>query len=82
MRDLELDRERDFANVYMCLDHLVLFVCKQLLKGLVYPLYVKSAPRTGSGSAKGTVRSSRLPFVGALSFSFFIYQFFISDVDV
>ena len=47
---------------------LLMLVCKQLLTGIVYSLAAESTPRTGSGSPKGSLRSSRLPFVGALHY--------------
>ena len=39
----------------------ICFMCKQLSKGILYPLAVKSTHRTGSSSLKGAVRSGRLP---------------------
>ena len=52
-------REYLFYRLFSCL----FCVCKQLLKGIVYPLAVKSTPRSGSGSPKGAVRSSRLLYI-------------------
>ena len=43
-----------FSSFFLC-------VCANSLKGIVYPLAVKSTPHTGSSSPKGAVRSSRLP---------------------
>ena len=50
-----------FSVPFFFLFFFFFFVCANSLKGIVYPLAVKSTPRTGSSSPKGAVRYSRLP---------------------
>ena len=66
-----------FSDPFSSLLFSYLFLCANSLKGIVYPRAAKSTPRTGSGSPKDAVRSSRIPSFCMRAFITSLYVYIV-----